>query len=291
MYWSDAQINEALYTSFLNQITSLALTRFEWQGLPPTCDERFLEWSLLTDGMATIAFPKDQPGIFYSTQAVSQGTLNVYQNPASWRSYGINGWNFSVDNSNGVFIWDNRLRVSIWQDMQIYARELANITRTKQINRLHSRVPFLITAPQEQQESVDNTWAAIVSGESAIMGYPAFTQNIQVEAVQTGVQYLGTELQQDLLNVWGDVYRRLGIPNMPMKMERQIEDEVHNYEAPTETFRLDPLSERRAACDKLNERFGDRLTEPIRCVFRTDHESHNFAVANDLKERAQVMGA
>lgn len=289
MLWNAATIDQKLYRMFLDQIVSLALTRFEWVNLPPTCDERFLEWTLLTDGMATIACPKKQMGTFYSTQAVMEGVPNVYQNPCKWRSYGVNNWSFYVNHENGVFIYDNRLRYSIWPAMQVYARELTDIMRTKQINRQHSRMPFVITAPQEQKLTMENVWNAIVSGEAAILGYNALTDNIKVEAVQTGVTYLGEELEQDMLNVWNEVYRMLGIPNMPMKMERQIEDEVHNYQAPTDIFRLDPLSMRRDACDKLNARFSEFLDAPIDCVFRTDYESNNFRVKHDIKESMELM--
>lgn len=289
MQWSAATLERQLYSTFFSQIVALAMSRFEWINLPPSCNERFLEWSLLTDGFATIAFPKRQPGVFYSTQAVQEGVPNVYMNPSRWRSYGTNDWSFRCDNTNGVFLYDNLARVSIWGTMQVYARELTDIMRTKQINRMHARTPFLITAPQEQKSAVQSVYQQIVSGESAVLGYEAFNTAVKVEAIQTGVEYLGSELQQDLLNVWGDIYRFLGIPNMPMKMERQIEDEVHNYEAPTETFRLNPLTARREACHKLNRRFEKYLNGPVDCVFRTDYASHNLKMQRDIKARLEAM--
>lgn len=281
-HWTTAEKWHYTYSMFLNQMISLAVTRFEWVNLPATCDERFLEFTLLTNGQATIAFPKSQPGVFYSTQTASFGPTNVYYGPTKWESTGVNGWRFDVDNANGVYVWDNLTRNSIWPSLEVYASELTSIFITKAINRLHARVPFLITGPQEKKTELANVWANITNGDPAVIGLDGFSQNINVEAIKTDVPFLGKELEQELLNTWDAVYRLLGIPNMPVKMERRIEDEVQNYQSATEVFRLDALTARREACHELNERFGQYLDAPIDVVFRSDRSSHNFDATRDL---------
>ena len=58
IYWASAAYNQRLFIMFRQQIIDLALTRFRWVNLPPTCDSRYLEWTLLFQGCATIAHPK-----------------------------------------------------------------------------------------------------------------------------------------------------------------------------------------------------------------------------------------
>lgn len=72
---------------------------------------------------------------------------------------------------------------------------------------------------------------------------------------------------------------------MPFKEERMIEDEVNSTMQPTELARLSPLTTRRAACDKLNARFGDRLVEPITVVWARDNITDNY----DLRHRYDTL--
>ena len=66
LYWQTGDYNSRLFWTFRAQIMALALNRYKWINLPPTCDERYLEMILLTQGLASIAFPRKQPGIFYT---------------------------------------------------------------------------------------------------------------------------------------------------------------------------------------------------------------------------------
>ena len=283
-YWQTAAYNQSLFFSFRDRIVSLALSRFKWLNLPATCDERYLEWALLTEGCATIAFPRMQPGVFYSTSAVQQGKPNVYDNPCSWRSVGNNGWSFNVNSGNGVFIWDNKTRYPLMQQIDIWARELVDVMRTKQMNRMHQRIPFILTGPQEKYYDMVNLYKQVAGGEPAIITTEGIS-TIDVQALQTGVPYLGEELQAEMINIWGQIYALMGIPNLPFKAERQIQDEVTNLAAPTELAFLDPLGCRREACKKLNNRFAKYLNEPIQVVKNVDFESANYAFENKITDQ------
>lgn len=286
-YWQTAAYNQALFFTFRDRIISLALSRFKWLNLPSTCDARFLEYTLLNEGCATIAFPRKQPGAFYSTQAVWQGTPNVYDNPTRWNSTGNNGWTFPVNASNGVFIWDNMTRYPIMQQIDVWARELVDVMRTKQMNRMHQRIPFILTGPQEKQYDMVNLYKQVAGGEPAIITTEGVS-TIDITALQTGVPYLGEELQAEMNNIWAQIYAMLGIPNMPFKAERQIQDEVTNLSASTELTLLDPLGCRREACEKLNARFGQYLDEPIQVVKNVDWQSDNYAFNMKFSERAKL---
>lgn len=281
MYWSTAAYNGAMYSMFRQQIITIAMTRFQWVNLPRGCDERYLEWTLLTQGMATIAFPTKQPGVFYSTQCVTQSPPNVYDDFTKWNSIGNGGWKFPVTGSNGVIVWDNNLRVPLLPWIDVYAKELADIMRTQQINRLHVKTPVIITGPQEKRVDMNNLYKAIAQGEPAIIGTDGLS-SVDVNVMNTGVAYLGSELNEALQNTWNSVYRMLGIPNIPFKAERQIEDEVTSQTMPSQIMSLGSLEARRRACDKLNNRFGKYLDKPIDVVMRADLETQNYRELHSL---------
>ena len=113
--------------------------------------------------------------------------------------------------------------------------------------------------------------------------------NIDFDALQTGVPFLGEELAVDETNVWNRIYTMLGIKNSSMKQERQTQDEIQAQENPTTLVKLSCLNERRRAADFINENFGEYLDEPIRVVWAQDNESSNFNFHNDLKQQIATV--
>jgi hypothetical protein len=281
MHWQTADINERTYYYYIDIISRIAMSRFRWLNLPKTCDERFLERCLCYQGVATIAFPKKMRGTFYSTQAVTNGPINVYDNPSSWRSFGNNGWHFDCDNTNGVLIYDNITRYPVMEGIELYADELTNIRIVKRMNRNHQKIPWILKGPQEKRQDMANLYKQVDGGEPAIIASNGI-ESIDVEALITDVPYLGTELAEDERNVWDRIYTMLGIENNPFKAERQTEDEIRAQKQPTGLILMSSLGERRKAADKLNERFGKYLTKPIQVVLRQDNESENWNFMHNI---------
>ena len=287
-YWQTANRNERLYQYYVNIITQMAMSRFRWLNLPPTCDERFLEWILCLQGVATIAFPKKQKGTFYSTQAVQQGVLNIYQNPTKWISYGNNGWQFFCDNSNGVIIYDNISRYPIMEGIELYANELTHIRMTKQINRMHQQTPWILKGPQEKRQDMVNMFKQVAGGEPAIIGTDGMSA-IEIDTLDTQVPYLGHDLSEDEEATWKQIYTMLGLANVPFKAERQTEDEIMAQKSPTNLILLASLEERRRAARKLNARFGNFLKKPIQVVLRADNESENWNFEHNIQSQLRAV--
>lgn len=286
-YWQTEAYNQHLFNMFQNDLIELALSRFRWVGLPETCNERYLEWVLLTEGSATLAYPSLTSETLLSLKSVQQGAPNMYDEPRSWRALGATGkTNFMCNWTNGVWIWENSTRYPLMVKINIWARELADIMRTKQINRYHMRMPLVITGPQDRAFDVQNFYKNIANGEPFVLAYDNFS-DIQTSATmpERAREYIGDKLHAEWSNTWDAIYRELGIDSMPFKEERMIEDEVNSTMQPTELARLSPLTTRRAACDKLNARFGDRLARPITVVWARDNITDNY----DLRHRYDTL--
>lgn len=286
-YWQTEAYNQQLFNMFQNDLIELALSRFRWVGLPETCNERYLEWTLLTEGAATLAYPSLTSETLLSLKCAQQGAPNMYDEPRSWRALGATGkTNFMCNWTNGVWIWENSTRYPLMVKINIWARELADIMRTKQINRYHMRMPLVITGPQDRAFDVQNFYKNIANGEPFVLAYDNFS-DIQTSATmpERAREYIGDKLQAEWSNTWDAIYRELGIDSMPFKEERMIEDEVNSTMQPTELARLSPLTTRRAACDKLNARFGDRLAAPITVVWARDNITDNY----DLRHRYDTL--
>ena len=291
VYYNQGEnLNQLLYEYYFDIILKLATNRFKWINLPDTCDERYLEWVLAFEGVATICYPKGMRGVFYSTRAVTDGKTNVYDNPSSWKSVGNFGWRYEVNNSNGVLVYDNNTRFPVVRGIQLYANELAHLRMTKRVNRLHQQVPFILTGPQEKKQDMVRMFQQVAEGQPAIIGTSAMDA-IEFNALQTGVKYLGEELAQDEANVWNRIYTMLGIGNSTFKNERQTEDEIRGQKQPTELLALSGLSMRRRAAEKLNRRFEKYLTKgPIEVVWNQDNISENYNLLSNMQTQLKLMG-
>lgn len=286
-YWQTSDYNSALFMMYRQQIIKLAMNRFKWINLPPTCNERYLEMTLLFQGIATIAFPSRQRGTFYSTQVAQMSPPNVYDNPTKWLSVGNNGWRFKCSNRNGVIVWDNRARYPLMQMVDMWARELVDVRRTKQLNRMHVKTPYLIKCSPEQEQQAENIYKQMAGGEPAIITTTGI-ENIDIDVIKTDVPYLGEELTAEEINTWQQIYQMLGIENLTFKAERMVQDEVNKRDEPSDLMALDGLNCRREACEQLNNRFGDLLEAPATCIWAKDNISQNFNFMANMKEQLEL---
>lgn len=287
VWWQSAAMNDVYHMFFRDQIVKLALARFRWEGLPPTCDERYLEWQLLNQGVATIAFPRKIKGAgFLSLRAVQRGPLTPYGLPSEWTAQGDNGTSFLVTHKNGVLVWENMLHKPLIQMVDALAWDMSDIVRTKQVNRVHVKVPFVLAGPREMREQMVNLFSQKVGNEPGIVVTDSMRDLVEsnVALFQTGVKYLGEELNADLMETWNMVYTMLGIKNLPFKMERQTADEIRDHDQPTELMTLGALSERRRAADDLNRRFG----LDVHVYFNEDFESTNYNVLHNVQRIAEL---
>lgn len=290
MWWESPSYNQRLVMYYRNIIMQLAMNRFKWINLPATCDARFLEWTLLQESVATIAFPPKMRGTFYSTRVQFQSELDVYDNPFQWDSIGNNGWRFHCSLFNGVLIRDNSTRFPLMEGINLYARELAQIRITKNVNRFHQKMPVVWLVPEERKLDAINMVKQVAGGEPAVLAYPEFARDVSTMAMQTGVPYLSEPIAQDEMNVWNRVYMMLGIDNSTLKMERQTQDEIQAHKNPAEIIRLGSLNERRNAADYLNRMFGEYLLDgDIRVEWNRDLESANWNFRHDMVHQAELL--
>lgn len=264
------------YTQYLQWITSLALSRFEYEGLPDTCDARYLEESLLFYGNATIAAPEDTPDIFYSIRAAAQNELTPYGKPKQWRCLGADGvTNFAATWDTGTYIYDRKSRACLWGKLDSCARRLARYSRTENVNLLHQFTPYLITAPEEQVQSLQNVFAQTISGQAAVIGYEALADLVSqgITTIQTNVEWIGDKLQTGALGCWGEVFRILGIPHLQFeKSERLITDEAETTLVPTRIMLEDCLYARQEGLEWFNKRFGFNVQVKINPTIEAMYE-------------------
>lgn len=286
VYWGSLSYNGQLLSVYKNIFYMLAVTRFEWVGLPKTIDPLFLERQLLLGGHATIAQPKkgSKKGFWYSAKAVQTGPLGVYDYPKSWQAYNRDQLRFNVTGKNGVWIYDNVMRFPICAALDIFARELVDVQKTEQVNRFWQKLPFILVAPDDMDVSATNLLSQVMGGEPAIIAN-RYVKDMEPYRLGFDVPFLGRELNAAEQNVLNKVYTILGIANLTFKSERMIEDEVHDMGESSTLMALAALTERRRAAEYLNTRFGMNVS----VVWRTDYQSDNFNLLESIEKSAKIL--
>lgn len=255
-FWQSAGANQYRFRAFYNQIVNMAMSRFEWDGLPDTCNEWFLERELIFNGCAVITLAEvGGQDVFLSLQAQQQGAPNMYGLPSAWRGIGVNRTNVAGNPSTGVFVYDNLNRTPVIDALGMYAYELADLMALKGLNRQQQKAPYILKGPQSSYQDMVNLYKQIAGNEPAVIA-DSDIDVINVDAISTGVQYLADKIDADIENTWRKVYGVLGINDQPYKGERMLTEEIAEHSEPSDMTRLSPLTARRTACDWLNDRFG-----------------------------------
>lgn len=283
-WFQSSDYNNASEMRFVNDILKLVTNRFRWVGLPESVNLKWLENTLCYNGVATIAHDPAMPDVWVAAQAVTSGELNRYGEPTKWAARGVDGSEFGVTRGiNGVLVYDSNQFVnswfpnisSNWPAIMLFARQLAHIERTQDVNLLMQQTAWFLTCDANKRMDATNLFKSINGYEPAVIASPAIRDEIGIDVIKTDVPFIGEELSIAARNKYNEVYSYFGIPHLDFeKGERMIEQEAEGNNSPTNIRLLDALQPRRAALDELASI--DARFEECACVFNRDVESMIF---------------
>ena len=244
---------------------SILLMRYKWDGLPVTCSARFLETMLSVYGVATLAYNRDEPGVFMSLGAGAFEEFNAYYEPVRWAAISMGTLSnsrelFPVERfDNGALCWDRASRCNFWPHFRQIAQKLARYNRTEFVNLQQQFTPFIAAAPETNVIDVETVLGAMLAGQVAVVGYKplADVAKSSISVIDTGVEYKGEQFQRGALGAWSEFFRLAGIPVLQFeKTERMITGEAQSAYAPARLMIDDGLSARKEFCDEVNRVFG-----------------------------------
>ena len=248
-------LNNRAYIYQYNRIKELAISRFKWNNLPETVDERFLELTLFEQGMA-VFFNDDVLGYLALTTMIG-GMLDVYRIPTKRTAYANNGFNMHLDNTNSVIIWNNKLRENMVYGCEMFARRLYECDRTIDVNIKAQKTPILITCSENQRLTLKNTYEQYTGNAPVIFADKDIDILKSLQAIPTLAPYVADKLLVTKAQIWNECLTWLGISNTNyQKKERLISDEVVRNMGGTIASRNSGLDMRKQACDEINRMFG-----------------------------------
>jgi hypothetical protein len=251
-------LNNLTYSQYLNRLTELAISMFEWKNLPKTVDARYLELHLFETGC--MVYFKDEVIGDLCLDCIVNGRLDVYGNPLLRRAYsGYNNYQKLLKYNNSVIIWNNYLHSNSILDVEMFARRLYNIDRIIDINANAQKTPVLVLGNEKQRLTLLNLYKEYDGNAPFIFGDKNLDINA-LKALSTNAPYVCDKLYQLKTQIWNEALTYLGISNINIqKKERLITDEVTRNQGGTIASRYSRLETRRQAVEKINEMFGTNI--------------------------------
>lgn len=271
--WESALLNNRTYLQYYNRLLELAINMYEWKNLPDTVDERFLELTLFSDGMAV--FFRDEILGELCLQCMIGGELDVYRIPIDRTAYATNGYQMRLNNQNSVIIFNNYTHTNSMLDIEMYARRLYEIERTIDVNVKAQKTPLIIRATENQRLTMKNLYMQYDGNEPFIFG----DNNLDMDAIKvlpTNAPYVADKLNILKRQIWNEALTYLGIENSNTeKKERLVSDEVNSNLGGVAAQRFCRLNARRKAADQINKIFGLNIEvdfrEEVKEMFKEDN--------------------
>ena len=256
-----ASINNTTYVNYINRLKLIAMSLFKWDGLPETCDSRFLEDTLFEFGRAV--FIKDDNLGYMNLKAVPSGYLNVYNLPVKVTAFSIN-YSKQYDMDKCVLIMNNKLQMPTMETIQLFARRLYEVERTIDVNIKAQNTPVLISGSDKQRLTLMNLYMKYDGNYPFIFGDNSAGLNESISSIKTDAPYLADKLQDYKHEIWNECLTALGINNANTdKKERLITGEVESNDDVI-SINLNTFYEmRKIACEQINKMFNLKVSVTI----------------------------
>lgn len=270
--------NKQTFDLYYNQLSNLALNVFKWENLPEEIDYRYLEWILYTRGYCL--FFQDEVTMNYLTlECDIGGDFNVYRIPKYRRAFSVSGYQASRNDKNSVIIFNDYLHTPTNIYIQQYARRLALIERTIDVNTNAQKTPIMIVCDENQQLSMKNLYQQYDGNEPFIFENKNLGISDGVKVLNTQAPALFDKLQILKHQIFNEALTFLGIENSNSdKKERLVEAEVGSNYGNVEMQRFVFLNARRQACEQINRMFGLNIEVKYNSELPTMLNSSNMGI-------------
>ena len=167
----DAEYNKDFKLMY-DRLMLVAMSVFEWEGLPETVDPIFLERTLARYG--SICFFEDEMLDYLETgdkyfvlNYMGSYKRNIYGEPIVRRVYTAyeNNYRKTVTYKDSVLIYDNVLKMSIDEFIYSFAKHLTKINSIKNANLEQQRTPYIVGAVKEIASELETFFKHVDGGK------------------------------------------------------------------------------------------------------------------------------
>lgn len=279
-YLEAAVLNNKTYQDFYDRLARIALSMFEWENLPDSMDQQFLEYCLFQYGQAALLYHEEYGG-FINLQSVTAGKLNIYMKPIELECYSVDEARLRRKVYNGLgepgpkgeecILVENMLnRIPTAATLSLYAMRLTECMRSEDVNIKQQKYPLYIQTDQKQVLSVQNVYAQYDGNVPVIIGDKNGLDIDNMKAIKTEAPFVADKIQQYRLRIFNEALSFLGVNNLNEKKERQLTNEVEKNNEEVNLNLQAFLIPRQRAARQFNKKYGFTGENEIKVKVRSD---------------------
>lgn len=265
-FTDNALVNDATYFDYLERFKKIAMSMFEWVGLPKSMNSRWLERCLYYNGQASLLKTKDYG--FINTNCASAGKINIYGLPSELNCYsfefqenrklyvGLNPINEASEEEEAILVLNNWEGIPTAQTMELFALRLYEAERTCDVNIKSQKTPVLVVVNEKQRLLMENLYSQYDGNQPFIFGDNEQFDTNMLKSINTNAPFVADKIMKYKKDIWEEALTFLGVNSLVTeKKERLITDEANSNNELINLNLQSFLAPRLEACKQFNEKF------------------------------------
>ena len=265
-FTDNALVNDATYFDYLERFKKIAMSMFEWVGLPKSMNSRWLERCLYYNGQASLLKTKDYG--FINTNCASAGKINIYGLPSELNCYsfefqenrklyvGLNPINEASEEEEAILVLNNWEGIPTSQTMELFSLRLYEAERTCDVNIKSQKTPVLVVVNEKQRLMMENLYSQYDGNQPFIFGDSEQFDTNMLKSISTNAPFVADKIMKYKKDIWEEALTFLGVNSLVTeKKERLITDEANSNNELINLNLQSFLAPRLEACKQFNEKF------------------------------------
>lgn len=262
---SAKNLKKLTFNDYYFRLMLLALSVFEWKGLPNGIDPKYIEKYLMNEGHCM--FFKDRKLGWIVTKCTPKGGVNHFDEPIGLRPVAPGGYVNLKNYTPGVdcvYITNNDYCIPTSRTLCLYAARLAEIQRTADVNIIAQKTPVIVKGSDKQRNSLLQVFKSWLGDEPLIFGDKQLDIS-EMKVLNTAAPVVFDKLTIEKNKMWNECMTFLGINNANTdKRERLVDDEVQANNQQIELSAHVMLKARERAAEEISELCGCKVTVSLR---------------------------
>lgn len=276
-----AYTNAQTYNYYYTRMRNIAMSVYKWEGLPTSCNARFLEKQLYYRGFA--AFVPDNNYGWLSLPVTPSGTINIYDEALYYDAYANNYPTTRFAREDIVLVRNNLTCIPTDFAIRKFARQLYEVETAIDTNIYAQKTPVLIVCEDKQRLTMKNLYMQYDGNAPIIYGDKSINPEA-LRVLKTDAPYIADKLTMHRAAIWADFLTFIGVENVGVeKRERLTESESTANSAFYSISSELGLLTRREAAAELSARTGKPVSVSNRAeVSALLHELNLTLVENSV---------
>ena len=277
-------VNNRTFVDYLERFKRICLSLFEWENLPSSMNERYLEECLFYLGQACLLY--DENYGYINTRCSDNGQLNIYGLPTKLNCYSYTYQTYrnlyvglppkeeleKAQKEQAILVMNTKERIPTLATMELFAYRLYEAEMTAMTNIKAQKTPVLILCDNEQRLTMENLYSQYDGNKPVIFGDKNQLPEGKIKAINTEAPFIADKIMEYKKQIWNEALTFLGVNTLSLeKKERMITDEASSNNELINLNLQAFLVPRQEACKMFNELFGLTGTDKeIKVKIRSD---------------------